>query len=111
VNSFWPLRSLRQFRDYFLPTGPCGIAYLVEMSDGHTVASTLMGSEGAVCALSLLSPSRSPVTREIQAHFPAVSARHDRANKPRDGINAAAQSLLLRLPVPSFEVWRRAVGR
>ncbi|MGX1166125.1 CRP-like cAMP-binding protein [Bradyrhizobium sp. USDA 372] len=38
------------------------LAFLVEMSDGHIVASTLMGSEGAVGALSILSPSHSPVT-------------------------------------------------
>lgn len=38
------------------------LAFLVEMSDGHIVASTLMGSEGAVGALSVLSPSHSPVT-------------------------------------------------
>ncbi|MBR0758303.1 Crp/Fnr family transcriptional regulator [Bradyrhizobium jicamae] len=38
------------------------IAFLVEMTDGHIVASTLMGAEGAVGALALLSPSRSPVT-------------------------------------------------
>ncbi|WP_439399401.1 Crp/Fnr family transcriptional regulator [Bradyrhizobium sp. PMVTL-01] len=38
------------------------LAFLVEMSDGHIVASTLMGSEGAVGAFSVLSPSHSPVT-------------------------------------------------
>ena len=45
---------------YFPLSG--AIAFLVEMSDGLIVASTLMGSEGAVGALSVLSPSRSPVT-------------------------------------------------
>ncbi|TFV71239.1 Crp/Fnr family transcriptional regulator [Bradyrhizobium frederickii] len=38
------------------------VAFLVEMADGHIVASTLMGSEGAVGALSILGPSHSPVT-------------------------------------------------
>ncbi|WP_407114436.1 Crp/Fnr family transcriptional regulator [Bradyrhizobium sp. LMG 9283] len=44
---------------YFLLSGV--LAFLVEMSDGHIVASILMGSEGAVGALSILSPSQSPV--------------------------------------------------
>lgn len=45
---------------YFPLSG--AISFLVEMSDGQIVASTLMGSEGAVGALSVLSPSQSPVT-------------------------------------------------
>jgi CRP-like cAMP-binding protein len=55
------VRTGDDFKQVFFPLSGV-IAFLVEMSDGHIVASTLMGSEGAVGALSVLSPSQSPVT-------------------------------------------------
>ncbi|MBH5398729.1 Crp/Fnr family transcriptional regulator [Bradyrhizobium sp. CNPSo 4010] len=55
------VRTGDEFKQVYFPLSGV-IAFLVEMSDGHIVASTLMGSEGAVGALSLLIPSRSPVT-------------------------------------------------
>lgn len=45
---------------YFPHTG--AIAFMVEVPDGQTVATTLMGSEGAVGGLTVLGPSSSPVT-------------------------------------------------
>jgi CRP-like cAMP-binding protein len=55
------VRSGDELKQVYFPLNGA-IAFLVEMSDGLVVASTLMGSEGAVGALSILSPSRSPVT-------------------------------------------------
>ncbi|WP_247970525.1 Crp/Fnr family transcriptional regulator [Bradyrhizobium sp. 195] len=55
------VRMEEQFEHVYFPISGV-VAFLVEMSDGHTVASTLMGSEGAVGALSVLSSLRSPVT-------------------------------------------------
>ena len=55
------VRTGDEFKQVYFPMSGA-IAFLVEMSDGRIVASTLMGSEGAVGALSVLSPSRSPVT-------------------------------------------------
>ncbi|WP_326955937.1 hypothetical protein [Bradyrhizobium sp. WU425] len=55
------MRTGDEFKLVYFPLSGA-IAFLVEMSDGRIVASTLMGSEGAVGALSVLSPSRSPVT-------------------------------------------------
>ncbi|MGY3236173.1 CRP-like cAMP-binding protein [Bradyrhizobium sp. USDA 4448] len=55
------VRTGDEFKQVYFPLSGV-IAFLVEMADGRIVASTLMGSEGAVGALSLLSPSRSPVT-------------------------------------------------
>jgi CRP-like cAMP-binding protein len=55
------VRTGDEFKLVYFPLSGA-IAFLVEMSDGRIVASTLMGSEGAVGALSVLSPSRSPVT-------------------------------------------------
>jgi CRP-like cAMP-binding protein len=55
------VRTGDEFKQVYFPVSGA-IAFLVEMSDGLVVASTLMGSEGAIGALSILSPSRSPVT-------------------------------------------------
>ena len=45
---------------YFPHSG--AIAFMVDMPDGQTVATTLMGREGALASLSVLGPSRSSVT-------------------------------------------------
>lgn len=45
---------------YFPHSG--AIAFMVELPDGETVATTLMGSEGAVSSLTVLGLSSSPVT-------------------------------------------------
>jgi CRP-like cAMP-binding protein len=55
------VRAGDEFKQVYFPLSGA-ISFLVEMSDGQVVASTLMGSEGAVGALSVLSPSLSPVT-------------------------------------------------
>lgn len=45
---------------YFPHSG--AIAFMVELPEGQTVATTLMGSEGAIGSLTMLGPSTSPVT-------------------------------------------------
>ena len=45
---------------YFPHSG--AIAFMVDMPDGQTVATTLMGREGALASLAVLGPSRSSVT-------------------------------------------------
>ncbi len=45
---------------YFPDSG--AIAFMAEMPNGQTVATTLMGPEGAVGSLTVLGPSHSPVT-------------------------------------------------
>jgi CRP-like cAMP-binding protein len=60
------VRTGDEFKQVYFPMSGA-IAFLVEMLDGHIVASTLMGSEGAVGVLSVLSPSQSPVTARAYA--------------------------------------------
>ncbi|MBR0718464.1 Crp/Fnr family transcriptional regulator [Bradyrhizobium liaoningense] len=55
------VRSDDELRDvYFLHSG--AVAFMLDMPDGQTVATTLVGPEGAVGSLSALGPSVSPVT-------------------------------------------------
>src|SRR5690348_4817363 len=55
------VRKGDEFKQVYFPVSGV-IAFLVEMSDGTIVASTLMGSEGAIGTLSVLGPSHSAVT-------------------------------------------------
>ena len=62
---FGPDAVLAQLGDeldqvYFPDSG--AIAFMLDMPDGQTVATTLMGREGALASLSVLGPSRSSVT-------------------------------------------------
>ena len=50
---------------YFPHSG--AIAFMVELPDGQTVATTLMGPESAIGALTVLGPSTSPVTAIVRA--------------------------------------------
>jgi CRP-like cAMP-binding protein len=50
---------------YFPHTG--AVAFMVDLPDGRAVASTLIGNEGAVGALTALGPSSSPVTVTVRA--------------------------------------------
>lgn len=49
---------------YFPDSG--AIAFMLDMPDGQTAASTLMGSEGALGVQSVLGPSRSPVSATVR---------------------------------------------
>lgn len=42
------------------------IAFIMDMSDGHTVATAIVGNEGAVGVLSTLGPVRSPMTAVVR---------------------------------------------
>jgi CRP-like cAMP-binding protein len=55
------VRSDDELRDVYFPHSGA-IAFMLDMPDGQTVATTLVGREGAVGSLSVLGPSRSPVT-------------------------------------------------
>jgi Crp-like helix-turn-helix domain len=59
------------------------IAFIVDMPDGQTVATTLGGREGVVGSLSVLGPSRSSVTAIARvagttSQISAAAALHDR---------------------------------
>lgn len=76
------VRTGDEFKQVYFPLSGA-ISFLVEMSGGQIVASTLMGSEGAVGALSVLSPSRSrsPVTATAYVagsalHVPVSQLQH-----------------------------------
>jgi CRP-like cAMP-binding protein len=55
------VRSDDELRDVYFPHSGA-IAFMLDMPDGQTVATTLVGRDGAVGSLSVLGPSRSPVT-------------------------------------------------
>lgn len=59
------LRSGDDIEQAYFPNSGA-IAFMVDMPDGQTVATTLMGSEGAVGALSVLGPARSPVSATVR---------------------------------------------
>lgn len=59
------LRSGDEIDQVYFPSSGA-IAFMVDMPDGHTVATTLMGPEGAVGVLAVLGPSRSPVTATVR---------------------------------------------
>lgn len=66
-----------ELRDvYFLHGG--AVAFMLDMPDGQTVATALVGREGAVGSLSVLGPSRSPVTAVARVAGTAshISAAH-----------------------------------
>jgi CRP-like cAMP-binding protein len=88
------VRTEEQFEHVYFPVSGV-VAFLVEMSDGHTVASTLMGSEGAVGALSVLSSSRSPVT--VTAYVAGSALRISSSNLKYAFEQSAAVEHVLRL--------------
>lgn len=55
------LRSGDEIEQVYFPDSGA-IAFMFDMPDGQTVATTLIGSEGAIGALTVLGPSRSPVS-------------------------------------------------
>lgn len=86
------------------------LAFLVEMSDGRIVASTLMGSEGAVGALSVLSPSHSPVTATAYVAGAALQipvSRLERAYEESGAIKRVLRSISA-INCCSFRTWQPA---
>ncbi len=87
---------------YFPHSG--AIAFIVDMPDGQTVATTLMGREGALASLSALGPSRSSVTAVARGAGTAslISAAkfriaYARSAAIRHVVQVHARSLLLQL--------------
>ena len=87
---------------YFPHSG--AITFIVDMPDGQTVATTLMGREGALASLSALGPSRSSVTAVARVAGTAslISAAKFRVAYARSAairhvVQVHARSLLLQL--------------
>ncbi|WP_245286474.1 Crp/Fnr family transcriptional regulator [Bradyrhizobium sp. ARR65] len=87
---------------YFPHSG--AIAFIVDMPDGQTVATTLMGREGALASLSALGPSRSSVTAVARVAGTAslISAAtfrvaYARSAAIRHVVQVHARALLLQL--------------
>jgi CRP-like cAMP-binding protein len=87
---------------YFPNSG--AIAFMIDMPDGQTVATTLMGREGALASLSMLVPSRSSVTAiaRVAGTASLISAAkfrlaYARSAAIRHVVQVHARSLLLQL--------------
>jgi CRP-like cAMP-binding protein len=102
---------------YFPHSG--AIAFMVDMPDGQTVATTLMGREGALASLSVLGPSRSSVTAIARlagtaALIPASKFRlaYARSAAIRHVVQVHARTLLLQLQhVAACNALHRVDGR
>jgi CRP-like cAMP-binding protein len=87
---------------YFPHSG--AIVFMVDMPDGQTVATTLMGWEGALASLSVLGPSRSSVTAiaRVAGTASRISAAkfrlaYARSAAIRHVVQVHARTLLLQL--------------
>jgi len=102
---------------YFPHSG--AIVFMVEMPDGETVATTLMGWEGALASLSVLGPSRSSVTAVARVAGTAsrISAAKFRLAYARSAVirhvvQVHARTLLLQLQhVAACNALHRVDGR
>jgi CRP-like cAMP-binding protein len=102
---------------YFPHSG--AIVFMVEMPDGETVATTLMGWEGALASLSVLGPSRSSVTAVARVAGTAsrISAARFRLAYARSAairhvVQVHARTLLLQLQhVAACNALHRVDGR
>jgi CRP-like cAMP-binding protein len=102
---------------YFPHSG--AIAFMVDMPDGQTVATTLMGREGALASLSVLGPSRSSVTAiaRVAGTASLISAAKFRVAYARSAairhvVQVHARSLLLQLQhVAACNALHRVDGR
>ncbi len=102
---------------YFPNSG--AIVFMVEMPDGETVATTLMGWEGALASLSVLGPSRSSVTAVARVAGTAsrISAAkfrlaYARSAAIRHVVQVHARTLLLQLQhVAACNALHRVDGR
>lgn len=88
------VRTGDEFKEIYFPISGV-LAFLVEMSDGHIVASTLMGSEGAVGALSV--PSHSPVTATAYVAGAALQIPASRLQQAYEQSGAIKRVLRLHL--------------
>ncbi|WP_027521152.1 Crp/Fnr family transcriptional regulator [Bradyrhizobium sp. Ec3.3] len=102
---------------YFPHSG--AIAFMLEMPDGQTVATTLMGREGALASFSVLGPSHSSVTATARLAGTAslISAAKFRAAYARSAairhvVQVHARALLLQLQhVAACNALHRVDGR
>ena len=102
---------------YFPHSG--AIAFMVDMPNGQTVATTLMGREGALASLSVLGPSRSSVTAIVRVAGTAsrISAAKFRLAYAqgaaiRQVVQVHARTLLLQLQhVAACNALHRVEGR
>ncbi|WP_354141369.1 Crp/Fnr family transcriptional regulator [Bradyrhizobium sp. LB11.1] len=102
---------------YFPHSG--AIAFMVDMPDGQTVATTLMGREGALASLSVLGPSRSSVTAiaRVAGTASRISAAkfrlaYARSAAIRHVVQVHARTLLLQLQhVAACNALHRVEGR
>ncbi|QOG23387.1 Crp/Fnr family transcriptional regulator [Bradyrhizobium sp. SEMIA] len=90
------VRTGDELKEVYFPISGV-LAFLVEMSDGHIVASTLMGSEGAVGALTVLSPSHSPVTATAYVAGAALKIPASRLHQAFERSGAIKRVLRLHL--------------
>ncbi len=83
---------------------PCSglIAHIMEMPNGQTVATALVGNDGAVGILSALGPARSPMTMVVRIAGTALQisparfhAALDRSNALRAAVNRLTRALLV----------------
>jgi CRP-like cAMP-binding protein len=102
---------------YFPHSG--AIAFMLDMPDGQTVATTLMGREGALASLSVLGPSLSSVTAiaRVAGTASLISAAKFRAAYARSAairnvVQVHARALLLQLQhVAACNALHRVDGR
>jgi len=102
---------------YFPHSG--AIVFMVDMPDGETVATTLMGREGALASLSVLGPARSSVTAiaRVAGTASLISAAKFRVAYARSAairhvVQVHARSLLLQLQhVAACNALHRVDGR
>lgn len=102
---------------YFPHSG--AIAFMVDMPNGQTVATTLMGREGALASLSVLGPSRSSVTAiaRVAGTASRISAAkfrlaYARSAAIRHVVQVHARTLLLQLQhVAACNALHRVEGR
>ena len=95
------------------------IAFMLDMPDGQTVATTLMGREGALASLSVIGPSRSAVTAVARVAGTAslISAAkfrvaYARSASIRHVVQIHARALLLQLQhVTACNALHRVDGR
>lgn len=95
------------------------IVFMVDMPDGQTVATTLMGREGALASLSVLGPSRSSVTAiaRVAGTASLISAAKFRGAYARSAairhvVQVHVRSLLLQLQhVAACNALHRVIAR
>jgi len=112
------VRSGDEFDQVYFPHSGA-VAFMVDMPDGQTVATTLVGREGALASLSVLGPSRSSVTAIARvagtaAVIPTAKFRlaHARSAAIRHVVQVHARSLLLQLQhVAACNALHRVDGR